>query len=55
MPEPLSRRGFLAKGAAVTVTGVAATVAATSGLATVEGLLGATAAITPALATTTHE
>jgi len=55
MPEPLSRRGFLAKGAAVTVTGVAATVAATSGLATVEGLLGSTSAITPALATTTHE
>ena len=55
MPEPMSRRGFLAKGAAATVTGVAATVAATSGLATVENLLGSTSAITPALASVTRE
>ena len=55
MPEPMSRRGFLAKGTVAAVTGVAATVAATSGLATVEGLFGSASAITPAVATTTNE
>ena len=54
MPEPMSRRGFLAKGAAATVTGVAATVAATNGLATVEGLFG-TSAVTPMVATSVRE
>lgn len=50
MPEPMSRRGFLAKGAVATAAGVAATVAATSGIATVESLFASSPAITPAVA-----
>ena len=47
MPEPMSRRGFLTKTSVAAAAGVAATVAASSGLVSVQGLLAATPA-TPA-------
>src|SRR4029077_3656749 len=49
MPDPMTRRGFLTKASVAAATGVAATVAATSGLATVEGMLASTPAIAPAV------
>jgi hypothetical protein len=41
MPESMSRRGFLAKSSIAAATGAAATLAASSGLLTVQGVLAA--------------